>query len=63
MRWRKGQSEVDTDTCDDNITGTGSGQGAGPGSPGRGQWSDYSEFLWLLLAVVMCAMLLMSLLA
>ena len=61
MRWRKGQSEVDTDTCDDNITGTGSGQGAG--SPGRGQWSDYSEFLWLPLAVVMCAMLLMSLLA
>ena len=54
---------MDTDTCDDNITGTGSGQRAGPGSPGRGQWSDYSEFLWLPLAVVMCAMLLMSLLA
>ena len=61
MRWRKGQSEVDTDTCDDNMTGTG--QGAGPGSPGRGQWSDSSEFLWLPLAVVMCAMLPMSLLA
>ena len=49
---------MDTDTCDDNITGTGSGQGAG--SPGRGQWSDYSEFLWLPLAVVMCAMSLLA---